>query len=111
MLDLILPAAYAQTTAVPAVGPTATLFSFLPLILIVVVFYFFIIRPQSKRFKEHKDMLNALKKGDRVVAAGGLVGEVIHVGDEIVTLEIAQGVRVKASKASVSYKLDKADLK
>ena len=109
MLEWLIPAAYAQTTA--AATPAATWLSFLPLFLIIIVFYFFIIRPQSKRYKEHKDMLAALQKKDQVVAAGGLLGEVVHVGDEVITLEIAQGVRVKVSKASVSYKLTQADLK
>ncbi len=76
----------------------------LPLLLIFVIFYFLIIRPQQKRAKEHRDMLNSLKKGDNVVTSGGLHGKVVGITDEIVTLEIANNVRVKVSKDYIASK-------
>ena len=72
-------------------GEPNTLMSFLPLIIIFVIFYFLLIRPQQKRAKEHKAMVEALSKGDEVVSQGGLLGKVTKVGDSFVTLEVADG--------------------
>lgn len=83
------------------------LMNFLPFILILVVMYFFVFRPQSKRAKEHRDMLGALKRGDKVIVGGGIVGAVVRVNDQEVILEIAQGVEITAVKASVSQVLTK----
>jgi preprotein translocase subunit YajC len=77
--------AYAQ-----AAGGSEQLFGFLPIILMFVVLYFLMIRPQMKRAKEHRAMLDALKKGDEVVTGGGVVGKVTKVGENYVTLEVAQ---------------------
>jgi preprotein translocase subunit YajC len=74
---------------------------FLPLILIFVVFYFFIIRPQQKRQKERQNLLNALKKGDKVIAAGGLHGTVIGLEEKTVLLQIADNVKIKCERSSV----------
>lgn len=79
------------------------LVQFLPLILIFVVFYFLLIRPQQKRMKEHRDMLAAIRRGDRIVTGGGIVGTVVKVGPEDeLTVEIAEGVRVKVLRSTVS---------
>lgn len=75
--------------------------SFLPIIGMVAIFWFLIIRPQMKQQKAHRDKIAAVKKGDQVVTAGGLVAKVIKVDDSYVELEIAQGVRVKAVKATL----------
>lgn len=91
--------AYAQNGATPPAG--GGLAGFLPLILIFVVFYFLLIRPQQKKAKEHQKFLSDLKKGDEVVTSGGIHGRVTGLTDTIVTLEIADGVRIKVNKPSV----------
>lgn len=92
--------AYAQTGAAPAAGGGG-LAGFLPLILIFVVFYFLLIRPQQKKAKEHSAFLGNLKKGDEVVTSGGIHGRVTGLTDTIVTLEVADGVRVKVNRPSI----------
>jgi len=76
--------------------------AFIPLILMFVIFYFLLIRPQQKKSKQHKEMLAAVKKGDRVVSAGGLHGVVTGISDEVVTMEIAPKIRVKVSRGSIA---------
>ncbi|WP_353683789.1 preprotein translocase subunit YajC [Thermodesulfovibrio sp. 3907-1M] len=76
--------------------------SILPLVLIVVVFYFLLIRPQQKRAKEHRQMLENLKKGDKVITVGGIYGVVESVNPNTVVLKIAENVKVKFSKQSVA---------
>ncbi len=75
--------------------------AFLPLILLFVVFYFLLIRPQQKRAKQHKSFMENLKKGDTVVTSGGLYGKITGITDEAVTIEIAEKVRVKVLKSAV----------
>jgi preprotein translocase subunit YajC len=87
------------------------LLGMLPLLLIFVLFYFMLIRPQAKRAKEHKNMVAALAKGDEVVTNGGLLGRVIEVGESFVTLNIAEGVEVKVQKQAVSTLVPKGTLK
>lgn len=76
--------------------------AFLPLILMFGIFYFLLIRPQQKKAKAHKQLLGALKKGDRVVSSGGLHGLVTGITDDVVTMEIAPKVRVKVTRGSIS---------
>jgi preprotein translocase subunit YajC len=76
--------------------------AFVPLILMFAIFYFLLIRPQQKKAKQHKQLLAALKKGDRVVSSGGLHGVVTGLTDDIVTMEIAPKIRVKVSRGSIS---------
>lgn len=78
----------------------------LPLILIFVVFWFLIIRPQSKRMKEHKAKIDAVKRGDQIVTGGGLVGKVTKVEDGFVEIELAANVKVKAVKSTISDVID-----
>ena len=89
-----------------------TLTSFLPLILIFVIFYFFLIRPQQKKVKEHKSMVAALKRGDEVITSGGIVGiiERVHEDDKI-DLSISENVTVKVVKSTIQNLLTKADTK
>ncbi|MCB9946761.1 MAG: preprotein translocase subunit YajC [Rhodospirillaceae bacterium] len=82
---------------------------FLPLILIFVVFYFLLIRPQQKRMKEHRNMLQALRRGDRVVTGGGIIGTVAKVADDELTIEIADNVRVKIVRGTVSNVLARTE--
>lgn len=74
------------------------LMSFVPLVLIFVVFYFLLIRPQQKKAKEHQDFLSNMKKGDMVVSSGGLIGTITGLTDTVITLEVADNVRVKVSR-------------
>jgi preprotein translocase subunit YajC len=104
--------AYAQGAAGGAEGQ---LLGFLPIILMFVVLYFLMIRPQMKRAKEHKTMLSALQKGDEVITAGGLVGRVNKVGEGYVTVEVShQGdkpIEMQFQKASVQTLLPKGTIK
>ena len=85
---------------------------FIPLILIFVIFYFFLIRPQQKRIKEHKSMVTALKRGDDVVTSGGIVGRVEKVyDDDKVDILISDNVTVKVVKSTVQSLLNKPDTK
>ena len=76
--------------------------AFAPLILMFAIFYFLLIRPQQKKAKQHREMVSALRKGDKVVSSGGLHGVVTGLTDEVVTMEIAPKVRVKVSRGSIS---------
>jgi preprotein translocase subunit YajC len=83
-------------------GAMGALIQFAPLILIFVVFYFLLIRPQQKRMKDHREMVAALSKGDEVVTAGGIVGKVVKVDEGELAVEIATGVKVRVMRATVS---------
>ena len=74
------------------------LMQFVPLVLIFVVFYFLLIRPQQKKAKDHQDFLSGMKKGDAVVTSGGLIGTITGLTETVVTLELADNVRVKVSR-------------
>ncbi len=89
-------------------GQGGSLGAFIPLILMFVIFYFLLIRPQQKKAKMHKQMLSAIKKGDRVVSSGGLHGVITGIADDVVTMEIAPKVRVKVSRGSISGILNKS---
>jgi preprotein translocase subunit YajC len=106
--NVFISNAYAQSVTGGADGG---LMSFLPIILMFVVLYFLMIRPQMKRQKEQKSMMDALGKGDEVVTAGGMVGKVTKVADAYVTLEVANGTEVVVQKASVTTLLPKGTLK
>jgi preprotein translocase subunit YajC len=104
--DLITPA-YAQTG-----GPGGSdLMTFLPMVAIFVVFYFLLIRPQQKKAKEAKAMLEALQKGDEVITAGGVLGRISKMGEAYVTIEIAPNTEVSVQKAAVQTVLPKGTLK
>lgn len=87
------------------------LLGFLPLIIIFVLFYFLLIRPQSKKQKEHRAMIDALGSGDEVVTGGGLLGRITEVGDQFVTVEFAQGVTMKVQKHTIASVLPKGTMK
>ncbi len=96
--------AYAQAAAgAAAPGGAASFFiQMMPLALIFIIFWFLLIRPQQQRQKQHRAMIDAVKKGDSIVTGGGLVGKVTKVDGDIVEVEIASGVKVKAIKATLS---------
>ena len=108
-LDLLIPAAYAQAAA-PAPQGGGIGMMLMPLILIAVM-YFLMIRPQMKRAKEHKGMLDKLSKGDEVITSGGIAGTVTDIGDNFVTLEVADNVRVRVQKGAIGNVLPKGTLK
>ena len=83
-------------------GAGSMLTSFLPLILIFIIFYFLLIRPQQKRAKEHKQMLENIKKGDKVITASGIYGVVENVGTNTFTVKIAENVKVKIGKGHIA---------
>jgi preprotein translocase subunit YajC len=98
----------------PAAGASAgadPFISLLPLVLFAVVFYFLLIRPQSKRQKEHKRMVEALAKGDEVVTMGGIAGRVADMGDNFIMVEVADGVQLKVRRAAVESVMPKGSLK
>jgi preprotein translocase subunit YajC len=85
---------------------------FIPLILIFVIFYFLLIRPQQKRIKEHKSMVDSLTRGDNIVTAGGLVGKVVRVlEDDKAEIEISENVTVRVIKSTISQVLSKTEPK
>lgn len=106
--DLFISNAYAEGAAAPQDGG---IMGFLPLIALLAVFYFLILRPQQKRAKEHKTMMEALQKGDEVVTAGGVLGKVTKVGEENVSIEIAANVEVQVQKIAVQNVLPKGSIK
>ena len=89
----------------------ADIWSMLPIILMFVVLYFLMIRPQMKRAKEHKTMIEALQKGDEVVAAGGVLGRISKISENYVTLQIASNVEVQVQRPAVQVVLPKGTIK
>ncbi|MBI2088664.1 MAG: preprotein translocase subunit YajC [Deltaproteobacteria bacterium] len=92
--------AFAQTGQAPS-GPS-TLVSFIPLILVFVIFYLLLIRPQQKKVKEQREMLGKLKKNDEVMTSGGIYGKVVALSDTVVTLEVAPNVRIRVSRPQIA---------
>ena len=104
---MLISTAYAQGTGL---FDQSALVQFLPLVLIFVVFYFLLIRPQQKKQKDHRTMLDALRRGDRVVTGGGILGTVSKVtSPEEVEVDIASGVRVKVLRSTITSVLAKPD--
>jgi preprotein translocase subunit YajC len=104
---VIISPAYAQA----AVGGDSGFIGFLPIILMFALLYFLMIRPQMKRAKEQKVMIEALQKGDEVVAAGGLIGRITKINDQYVTLEIAPNTEVVLQRSAVQVPLPKGTIK
>ena len=92
--------AYAQ--AAGGAGGAGAIAQFIPLILIFVIMYFLILRPQQKRMKDHRNMVSELKRGDQVVTQGGIIGKITDVKDDEVTVEIAQGVKIRVVRATIA---------
>jgi len=111
VLAVLISEAFAQAPAAAAQTGGSSLMSMLPLVLMFVVLYFIMIRPQMKRQKEHKAMLEALAKGDEVVIAGGLLGKVSKLGESFVSVEVASGVEVQCQRSAVVQVLPKGSIK
>ncbi len=110
-MSFLISDANAEAAAAGAGSMSDPLFTLLPLVLFAVVFYFLLIRPQSKRQKEHKRMVDGLTKGDEVITLGGIAGRVTDLGDNFVLVEIAEGTQVKVRRAAVDAVLPKGSLK
>lgn len=110
---VFISSAFAQTAPAAAAegGMLSSLTSMLPLVLMFVVLYFVMIRPQMKKQKEHRAMIDALAKGDEVVTAGGLLGTVTKLGDAYLGLELATGVEVQLQRSAIVQVLPKGSIK
>ena len=110
---MFISSAFAQSVPAAAAGGDmqSSLMSMLPLVLMFVVLYFVMIRPQMKKQKEHRTMIEALAKGDEIVTVGGILGKVSKLGDNYVTLEIAANVEVQIQRSAVVQVLPKGSIK
>ncbi|MEI8394861.1 MAG: preprotein translocase subunit YajC [Rhodospirillaceae bacterium] len=107
---MFISTAYAQAASGGAVAPGFELAQLVPLVLIFAVFYFFVIRPQQAKMKLHKSMCDALRRGDRIITAGGIIGTVTRVsGDDEVTVEIAEGVRIRIVRSTIATVVSKTE--
>jgi preprotein translocase subunit YajC len=106
---MFISPAYAQAAAAAAGGSSDIVMSLLPLVLIFAVFYFLMIRPQQTKMKQHREMIDGLKKGDQIVTAGGIVGKVVRVdaNDSTLAVEIAPNTQVKVVRQTVADLLNK----
>ena len=107
--QLFISNAYAEGAA--AAPQDGGIMQFLPLIALLAVFYFLILRPQQKRAKEHKTLMEALQKGDEVITIGGILGKVIKVGEDNVAVEIADNIVVQVQKPAIQNVLPKGTIK
>ena len=107
---MLISTAHAQAAA-GAASTQDTLMGLLPMILMFVVLYFLMIRPQMKKAKEHKNMVEALQKGDEVVTQGGIAGRIVKIDDNYIKLEVANGVEIAVQKPAVGMLLPKGTLK
>jgi preprotein translocase subunit YajC len=113
-LPVFISSAFAQTApAAAAAGGDmqSSLMSMLPLVLMFVVLYFVMIRPQMRKQKEHRSMIDALAKGDEIVTSGGLLGKVTKMGDSYLSLEVASGVELQVQRSAVVQVLPKGSIK
>ncbi len=108
---MFISQAYAQAAPAATGGTESSLLSLLPLVLMFVVLYFIMIRPQMKRQKEHKTMVEALAKGDEVVTSGGVLGRVSKLGESYLHVEVANGVELQVQRTSIVQVLPKGTIK
>ena len=106
-----LSLAHAQTAAAPAPSTGSTMMSLLPIIVMFVILYFIMLRPQMKKQKEMRAMLAALAKGDEVVTTGGVVGKITKVGENYISLEIAANTEIQLQRSAVTMVLPKGTIK
>jgi len=105
---VLISPAYAQAAGA---APTDTLLTFLPMVAIFVVFYFLLIRPQQKKAKDARAMLDSLEKGNEIVTAGGIVGRITKLSDQYATLEVAPNVEMTVQRGAISQLLPKGTIK
>ena len=106
---MLISSAYAQASG--AAGQSDTLLTFLPMIAIFVVFYFLLIRPQQKKQKEARAMLDSLEKGNEVVTAGGILGRIVKLDEQYVTVEVAPNTQMVVQRGAISQLLPKGTIK
>ena len=109
-LDFLIPVARAQAAGAAPAAPSMMSTLLFPIILIAIM-YFLMIRPQMKRQKEHKAMLDKLSRGDEVITSGGVAGTITDIGDNFVTVEVADNVRIRVQKGAIGNVLPKGTLK
>ena len=109
-LDFLIPVAHAQAAGAAPAAPSMMSTLLFPIILIAIM-YFLMIRPQMKRQKEHRAMLDKLSKGDEVITNGGIAGTVVEIGDNFITIEVADNVRIRVQKSAIGNVLPKGTLK
>ena len=107
-MDSLISPAYAQAAGAPA---GAAFPQILILVVFVAIFYFMLIRPQQKRMKEQQAMLSKLASGDEVVTSGGILGRITEVGESFVTLEVADGVRIRVQRTQITQLMPKGTFK
>jgi preprotein translocase subunit YajC len=103
---MLISTAYAASSS-----PAQDWTSFLPMVVIFVLFYFMLIRPQMKQAKAQREMISALQKGDEVATSSGIIGKITKVGDDIISLEIAAGIVINVQKPAIQAKLEKGTIK
>lgn len=110
---MFISSAFAQTAPAAAAGGDmqSSLMSMLPLVLMFVVLYFVMIRPQMKKQKEHRNMIGAVAKGDEVVTAGGVLGKISKIGESYLGLEVSNGVEIQIQRSAVVQVLPKGSIK
>lgn len=108
-MEFLVQSAWAEGAPVAADGSGFA--SLIPLIILFVVFYFLLIRPQTKRMKEHKQMVDSLAKGDEIVTNGGLLGKIVDLGDNFLVIELAPNLEVKVQRQAVASIMPKGTLK
>ncbi|MFC7521653.1 preprotein translocase subunit YajC [Xanthomonas populi] len=112
LLDFLIPVAQAKATGgAPAASPMGSLSTFALPIILIAVMYFLMIRPQMKRQKEHKSLLEKLSRGDEVITSSGVAGTITDIGDNFLTVEVADNVRIRVQKSAVGHVLPKGTLK
>ncbi len=109
-LDVLIPAAHAQAAGAAPAAPSMMSTLLFPIILIAIM-YFLMIRPQMKRQKEHRAMLEKLAKGDEVITNGGIAATVVNIGESFITVEVADGVQLRVQKGAIANVLPKGTLK
>ena len=105
---MIVSPAYAQTAA-PGAGGMDFIIQLIPLLLIFVIFYFFLIRPQQKKAKEHQNMITNLRRGDQVITSGGVYAKIAKVADDHIEAEIAPNVKIKVVKQTITGVVSKTE--
>ncbi len=107
-MDFLIASAMAQTGGAPPAGNAFV--QLIPLILIVVIFWFLLIRPQMKRNKQHREMVSSLSNGDEVITSGGILGKITNVGESFVTVKLADGLDIKVQKHAVAQVVPKGTI-
>jgi len=108
-MDWLISPAWAQGASAPNSGDI--FIQLFPLILLFIVFYFLLIRPQAKRAKEHKQMIDSLRKGDEIITNGGLLGKITECGESFIQIEVAPNTEVKVQRAMIAQVMPKGTMK